>query len=124
MFRQGEAVITGEEEEEAGKVMSGDDFHIREVLKRGRFYNILAAAATVFPAACWTLSPNMKSHIHLKPVSVRSLRTSFNLGVTSSETASELTAVLPGLQHQSSSGEVAAVHHLPCADQGPLCEDE
>lgn len=56
MFGQEEAVITREEEEEAGKVMSGDDFHIREVEKRGRFYNILAAAATVFPAARCTSS--------------------------------------------------------------------
>lgn len=44
MFRQGEAVIAEEEEEERGKVMSGDAFHIREVLKPGRFYNVL-----VFP---------------------------------------------------------------------------
>lgn len=108
MFRQGEAVITGEEEEEAGKVMSGDDFHIREVLKRRRFYNILATAATVFPAACWTSSPNTKSRVHLKPASVRSLRSSFNLAVTPSGTVNELTAVSPGLRHRSRSGEVAA----------------
>lgn len=50
MFRQGEAVIAKEGEEETGKVMSGDGFHIREVLKRGRFYNILAVSGTVFPA--------------------------------------------------------------------------
>lgn len=49
MFRQGEAVIAKEGEEETGKVMSGDDFHIREVLKRGRFYNVLAVSGTVFP---------------------------------------------------------------------------
>lgn len=74
-------------------MMSGDDFHIREVLKRGRFYNILAAAATVFPAACWTSSPNLKSHVHLKPASERSLRASFDLAVTPSGTVNELTAV-------------------------------
>lgn len=72
MFRQGEAVITGEEEEEAGKVMSGDDFHIREVLKRERLYNILAAAATVLS----DLEPKHEVTHTFKTVSVRSLRTS------------------------------------------------
>lgn len=48
MFRQEDAVITREEEEETGKVMSGDDFHIREVLKCGRFYNILLLLQLLF----------------------------------------------------------------------------
>lgn len=42
------AASTREEEEETGKVMSGDDFHIREVLKRGRFYNILLLQQLLF----------------------------------------------------------------------------
>lgn len=50
MFGQREAVMAKEEEEEAGKVMSGDDFHIREVLKPGGFYNIRTVPGTCFPA--------------------------------------------------------------------------
>lgn len=62
MFGQEDAAITREEEEETGKEMSGDDFDIREVLKRGRFYNILLLLQLK------RLSPNMNLHMHLKPI--------------------------------------------------------
>ena len=105
MFRQEEAVIAKEGEEETGKVMSGDDFHIREVLTPGRFYNILTLAGNVLPATgffsnTWNHAPISHPFLCVTQLQRKSLQTAtvFSLRrIVGIHEGNENTSVLPGI---------------------------